>query len=74
MAWDFEIEPEFQEKLDRIERLIGDEVEPLTQLGLGYAGPNSRAYQKAVRPLRARVKEQGLRAEWAARAQSIGAL
>ena len=60
MAWDFETEPEFQEKLDWIERFIDDEVEPLTQLGLGYAGPKSKAYQKAIRPLQARVREQGL--------------
>ena len=60
MAWDFETDPEFQKKLDWIDRFIDDEVEPLTQLGLGYAGPKSKTYQKAVRPLQAKVKEQGL--------------
>ncbi len=60
MAWDFETEPEFQEKLDWIDRFIDEEVEPLTQLGLGLAGPKSKTYQKAIRPLQAKVKKNGL--------------
>ena len=29
MAWDFSTEPEFQEKLDWVERFCREEVEPL---------------------------------------------
>ena len=29
MAWDFETEPEFQEKLDWMDAFVRDEVEPL---------------------------------------------
>ena len=60
MAWDFETEPEFQKKLDWIDEFLDTEVDPITQLGVGYAGVKSKAYQKAIRPLQAKVKEQGL--------------
>ncbi len=60
MAWDFETDAEFQKKLDWIDEFIDTEVEPITQLGVGYAGIKSKAYQKSVRPLQAKVKEQGL--------------
>jgi acyl-CoA dehydrogenase len=60
MAWDFETEPEFQEKLDWIDAFLENEVEPLSHLGLGHAGVKSRAYQKAIRPLQKQVREQGL--------------
>ena len=32
MAWDFETEPEFQEKLDWVDAFVRDEVEPLDLL------------------------------------------
>jgi acyl-CoA dehydrogenase len=60
MAWDFETEPEFQPKLDWIDAFLENEVEPLSHLGVGYAGVKSKAYQKAVRPLQKQVREQGL--------------
>src|SRR5580698_3157230 len=60
MAWDFETEPEFQKKLDWIDEFLDTEVDPITQLGVGYAGVKSKAYQKAIRPLQAKVKAQGL--------------
>jgi len=60
MAWDFETEPEFQKKLDWIDAFIDEEVEPLAQLGVGLGGVKSKAYQKAVRPLQAKVKAEGL--------------
>ncbi|MBI3678266.1 MAG: acyl-CoA dehydrogenase family protein [Proteobacteria bacterium] len=60
MAWDFETDPEFQKKLDWIDRFLDDQVEPISQLGVGYAGPKSKTYQKAIRPLQAKVKEMGL--------------
>ncbi|MGN6516803.1 MAG: acyl-CoA dehydrogenase family protein [Rhizomicrobium sp.] len=60
MAWDFETDPEFQKKLDWIDAFIDNEVEPLTQLGVGIGGVKSRTYQKYVRPLQQKVKDQGL--------------
>jgi acyl-CoA dehydrogenase len=60
MAWDFETDPEFQKKLDWIDEFIDTEVEPLTQLGVGIGGVKSKTYQKYVRPLQQKVKDQGL--------------
>ena len=60
MAWDFETEPEFQGKLDWIERFLDEEVEPLVHLDIWRAGPGSRAYEQAIRPLQKKVREQGL--------------
>ena len=60
MAWDFETDPDYQTKLDWVETFIETEVEPLTHLGIGLGGVKSKAYQKAIRPLQAKVKEMGL--------------
>lgn len=60
MAWDFETEPEFQEKLDWMERFVADEVEPLGHIGLHPADVKNPRYEKLVRPLQAQVKAQGL--------------
>lgn len=60
MAWDFETDPEFQKKLDWIDQFLENEVEPLSHTKIGYAGTKSKTYQKAIRPLQAKVKEQGL--------------
>ncbi|HEY1836546.1 MAG TPA: acyl-CoA dehydrogenase family protein, partial [Rhizomicrobium sp.] len=60
MAWDFETDPDFQKKLDWIDEFIDTEVEPLTQLGVGIGGVKSKTYQKYVRPLQQKVKDQGL--------------
>jgi len=60
MAWDFETDPAFQTKLDWIDAFIDEEVEPLTQLGVGIGGVKSKTYQKYVRPLQQKVKDQGL--------------
>src|SRR3569832_2798273 len=60
MAWDFETDPEYQKKLDWVSEFIEKEVEPLTQIGVGMGGVKSKTYQKAVRPLQAKVKEMGL--------------
>jgi len=54
MAWDFETEPEFQEKLDWIDQFIKEEVEPLTYLGMAA---RSREF---IRPLQQTVKDKGL--------------
>src|SRR5206468_12177837 len=42
------------------DEFLENEVEPLSHLGLGYAGVKSKAYQKAIRPLQKQVREQGL--------------
>lgn len=60
MAWDFETDPDFQPKLDWIDQFLENEVEPLSHTRIGYAGTRSKTYQKAIRPLQAKVKEQGL--------------
>jgi acyl-CoA dehydrogenase len=60
MAWDFETDPEFQKKLDWIDDFIDNEVEPLSQIGVGIGGVKSKTYQKVVRPLQQKVKDQGL--------------
>ena len=60
MGWDFQTEPEFQEKLDWIQWFCEEKVEPLAY-ALPYAvrmpDPNVRAY---VRELQQEIKEQGL--------------
>jgi acyl-CoA dehydrogenase len=60
MAWDFETDPDFQPKLDWIDQFLENEVEPLSHTRIGYAGTRSKTYQQAIRPLQAKVKEQGL--------------
>src|SRR5450432_148669 len=60
MAWDFETDPEYQKKLDWVSEFIEKEVEPLTHIGVGMGGVKSKTYQKAIRPLQAKVKEMGL--------------
>ncbi len=62
MAWDFETDPDFQEKLDWISKFVRDEVEPLDLVFRGPADPfdpNSKA-AAAMAPLKKIVKEKGL--------------
>ncbi len=60
MAWDFETEPEFQEKLDWVDRFLREEVEPLDlTLGDPYDKKDERM-MGLVRPLQKQVKERGL--------------
>lgn len=60
MAWDFETEPDFQEKLDWIDEFVRTEVEPLDHVLVHPADVKSPNYAKLVRPLQARVKAQRL--------------
>jgi acyl-CoA dehydrogenase len=60
MAWDFSTEPEFQEKLDWVEKFCREEVEPLDMV-FPYAVRSKDPRIKAlVKPLQDEVKAQGL--------------
>ena len=65
MAWDFETEPEFQEKLDWMEAFVRDEIIPLETLGRasGARRRAARRFDRITDPLKEEVKRQGL---WAA--------
>lgn len=63
MAWDFETEPEFQEKLDWVDQFVTKEVEPLDLAFREPAAPFDRrnpAYKKVTAPLKEQVKKRGL--------------
>ena len=63
MGWDFETEPEYQAKLDWVDRFLREDVEPLDYV---LADPYDKSDQRAlaiVRPLQDEVRAQGL---WAA--------
>ncbi|MFP5255106.1 MAG: acyl-CoA dehydrogenase family protein [Acidimicrobiia bacterium] len=60
MAWDFQTEPEFQEKLDWIKQFCEEKVEPLHYVfphAVRLPDPAVRAY---VKELQQEVKDQGL--------------
>ena len=60
MAWDFETDREFQDKLDWVDRFLREEVEPLDlTLGDPYDKKDERM-MRLVRPLQKQVKERGL--------------
>jgi acyl-CoA dehydrogenase len=61
MAWDFETEPEFQEKLDWADRFVREEVEPLDLVwpGLQFTPLEGRR-RDAIDPLKDEVRRQGL--------------
>ncbi|HTT87282.1 MAG TPA: acyl-CoA dehydrogenase family protein [Acidimicrobiales bacterium] len=61
MAWDFETEPEFQEKLDWMDGFVRDEVEPLDLVWGGRAfHPLDDTLRKVVDPLKQQVRDRGL--------------
>ena len=62
MSWDFETEPEFQEKLDWMDAFVRDEVEPLDDLWPEeiYPRPMDPTVLEIVRPLQEQVKAQEL--------------
>ncbi|MBI2170128.1 MAG: acyl-CoA dehydrogenase family protein [Actinobacteria bacterium] len=62
MAWDFQTEPEFQEKLDWIAGFVSDEVEPL-DLGLPHHliyDKRHPVHEEVVRPLQDEVTKRDL--------------
>ena len=63
MAWDFETEPEFQEKLDWVDEFLREKVEPLDLAFSDSAAPYDRrnpTYKKLTAPLKEEVKKKGL--------------
>jgi acyl-CoA dehydrogenase len=63
MAWDFETEPDFQEKLDWMDAFVREEVEPLDLAFREPAAAFDRTnpiYKRITAPLKAEVKRRGL--------------
>lgn len=57
MAWDFETDPEFQQKLDWIRTFVEEELIPLEPIMGDFTTEQWRAVQE---PLKQQVKDQGL--------------
>src|ERR1700733_6557369 len=62
-VWDFETEPEYQEKLDWVEEFMAEELEPLDLVALDPYDKKNAEMMAILRPLQQQVKEQRL---WAA--------
>ena len=60
MAWDFETDPEFQEKLDWMDGFVREKVEPLGLLGIHPYDVKNPRRNKLIRPLQEEVKARGL--------------
>lgn len=61
MAWDFETDPDFQEKLDWMDRFVTEEVEPLDVLfGERAYKPLDPRLRRVVDPLKQEVRRRGL--------------
>ena len=58
--WDFETDPDFQEKLDWVDRFLTDEVEPLDLLLGDPYDKSDRQAMAVLRPLQQQVRDQGL--------------
>ncbi|HVW43324.1 MAG TPA: acyl-CoA dehydrogenase family protein [Amycolatopsis sp.] len=61
--WEFSTEPEFQEKLDWMERFVREEVEPLDLLFPADGDPydvGNKASRAILKPLQEQVRAQGL--------------
>lgn len=59
---DFDIDPEFQKKLDWMDTFVREEVEPLDALYLSkvYVRPMEKTLVDIVEPLKQRVRDEGL--------------
>jgi len=60
--WEFETEPEFQEKLDWMDQFVREEIEPIDALwgDKVYERPMDPTLKKVVEPLKQKVKDQRL--------------
>jgi acyl-CoA dehydrogenase len=64
VSWDFQTEPEFQEKLDWMETFVREEIFPLETLADHWRSEEGRQLLKLITdPMKEEVKKQGL---WAA--------
>jgi acyl-CoA dehydrogenase len=61
-VWEFETEPEFQQKLDWMDRFVTDEVEPLDALWREkvFERPMDPVVARIAEPLKQQVRDQGL--------------
>jgi len=57
MAWDFSTEPEFQEKLDWVEKFCREEIEPLDLVFPGAVRSRDPKVKAIVDPLKQQVKD-----------------
>ena len=62
-VWDFETDPEYQAKLDWVEKFMVEELEPLDLVALDPYDKKNAEMMAVLRPLQQQVKDQGL---WAA--------
>jgi acyl-CoA dehydrogenase len=58
--WDFETDPEYQAKLDWVEELMREKVEPLDFLDASPYDKADEQMMRVLRPLQQEVREQGL--------------
>jgi acyl-CoA dehydrogenase len=61
MSWDFETDPEFQEKLDWVDKFVREDVEPIDLIwpGLEFT-PLDDTRRKVIDPLKDEVRRRGL--------------
>lgn len=60
MAWDFQTDPEYQEKLHWVEQFVREEVEPADRLYEHPLDLNDPVRNAIIKPLQARVRERQL--------------
>lgn len=63
MAWDFETEPEFQEKLDWMEEFVREEIEPIGLVWNKSTDPfdvHNETTRALIKPLQEEVRKRGL--------------
>jgi len=63
MAWDFETEPEFQEKLDWMEEFVREEIEPIGLVWNKSTDPfdvHNEKTRALIKPLQEEVRQRGL--------------
>ena len=62
MAWDFETDPEYQEKLDWVDEFVRNEVEPLDLAfpDLQFTPLDDARRSRCIDPLKQQVRDQGL--------------
>ena len=60
MAWDFDTDPEYQEKLDWAANFVREEVEPLQYVIKHPNDMDDPIRNKLIKPLQQKVKDKGL--------------